>query len=83
MSGPLADAWERVEEAMRRTPHAYAVWIAPALPPVMPYRARVELTYRPEGHKRQRTDRVDGEGLTLAEALNALADGLDARNAGR
>ena len=83
MSGPLADAWERVELAINRTPHAHAVFIRPALPPVLPYSARVALTYLPEGKKRRRTERVEGEGMTLAEALNALADGLEARRAVR
>ncbi len=77
----LADAWDRTELAIQRTPHAYAVWIAPALPPVLPYRTRVDITYLPEGHKRRRTERLHGEGLTLAEALDALCDAFEAREA--
>lgn len=78
MSSPLADAWERVEAEVNLTPYAYKVCIATPLPPVLPYRAQVELNYLPDGHKRRRTERIDAEGLTLAEALNELADALAA-----
>lgn len=75
----LADAWERVEAAVKATPYAYVVRIAPALAPVLPYRTGVDIRYLPEGKTRRRTDEIRGEGLTLAEALDALADALEAR----
>lgn len=79
MSGPLADAWERVESACRKRPLVYKVCIGTPLPPVLPYRARVDYMELTPGHKRRHQVRFVAEGLTLAEALNALADEMSAR----
>jgi hypothetical protein len=75
----LADAWERVEETLKRVPHAPPyVQVFPALPPIVGYRAWVHVRYVPPGGKKRRRDRYEGEGMTLAEAFDDLADQLAA-----
>lgn len=78
----LSEAWDRAEDALQaKTPYPHTVRVYPGhagLSDLIPYRVATIIEWKPEGHKRNRNDRVQGKGITLTEALVDFAAQLEA-----